>query len=142
VDRRLADCSGVTPEREPQLSALESGRAVARSSSRVISTTADAPSSELGLLAPGGRERVAPKPARMNTTAMDTIAGSKLLEKRFRSRAFQPEQAVMHGDRRATFIRMHDGAAIIRHWGDSRAVAVPPGSLSLPEAKRRTPPRA
>jgi hypothetical protein len=78
----------------------------------------------------------------MNPTAMDTIAGSKLLEKRFRARAFQPEQAVMHGARRATFIRMHDGAAIIRHWGDSRAIAVPPASLSLPEAKRRTPPRA
>lgn len=72
---------------------------------------------------------------------MDTIAGSKLLQERFRSLAFQPEQAVLHGDRRATFIRMHDGAAIIRHWGDSRAIAVSPGSLSLPETKRRTPPR-
>ncbi len=46
----------------------------------------------------------------------------------------------MHGDRRATFIRMHGGEAIIRHWGDSRAVSVPPGSLSLPEVRRRQPP--
>lgn len=78
----------------------------------------------------------------MDATAMDTIAGSKLLQERLRSRGFQPDQAVMHGDRRATFIRMHDGAAVIRHWGDSRAVAVPPGSLSLPALKRREPPRA
>jgi hypothetical protein len=80
--------------------------------------------------------------ARMDTTAMDTIAGSKILEARLRATvAFQPDQAVMHGDRRATFIRLHAGAAIIRHWGDSRAVSVPLGSLSLPEAKRRLPPR-
>lgn len=83
-----------------------------------------------------------PNPAPMDATAMDTIAGSKLLQERLQSRAFQPDQAVMHGDRRATFIRMHDGAAVIRHWGDSRAVAVPPGSLSLPDVKRREPPRA
>ena len=74
----------------------------------------------------------------MDTTAMDTIAGSKILQARLQSAAaFQPDQAVMHGDRPATFIRMDDGAAIIRHWGDSRAVSVPPGSLSLPEVRRR-----
>ena len=74
---------------------------------------------------------------------MDTIAGSKILQERLRTAApVQPDQAVMHGDRRATFIRLHAGAAIIRHWGDSRAVSVPLGNLSLPEAKRRLPPRA
>jgi hypothetical protein len=73
----------------------------------------------------------------MDAIAMDTIAGAKILHERLRSRALQPDQAVMHGDRRATFIRMGDGAAIIRHWGDSHAVAVPPESLSLPPAKPR-----
>jgi hypothetical protein len=84
-----------------------------------------------------GQGKELPNPARMDTTAMDTIAGAKLLRARFQSRGFQPDQAVMHGDRRATFIRMDDGAAIIRHWGDSHAVAVPPDSLSLPSPKRR-----
>jgi hypothetical protein len=79
-----------------------------------------------------------PNLAQMDATAMDTIAGSKILQARLRSAApFQPDQAVMHGDRRATFIRLHGGEAIIRHWGDSRAVSVPPGSLSLPEVRRR-----
>jgi hypothetical protein len=74
----------------------------------------------------------------MDTTVTDTIAGSKVLQARLQSTAaFQADQAVMHGDRRATFIRMHHGAAIIRHWGDSRAVSVRPGSLSLPEVRRR-----
>ena len=68
---------------------------------------------------------------------MDYIAGAKILQERYRSGVFQPDQAVMHGERRATFIRMNDGAAIIRHWGDSRAVAVSPDSLSLPAAKKR-----
>jgi hypothetical protein len=68
---------------------------------------------------------------------MDTIAGAKILQERFQSAVFRPDQAVMHGNRRATFIRMDDGAAIIRHWGDSHAVAVPPGSLSYPPAKQR-----
>jgi hypothetical protein len=74
----------------------------------------------------------------MDTTAMDTIAGSKILEARLRFPMFQPDRAVMHGARRATFIRMDDGAAIIRHWGESLAVAVPPESLSLPSTKRRS----
>lgn len=84
-----------------------------------------------------------PNLRRMDATAMDTIAGAKILQERLRSSAFQPEQAVVHGDRRATFIRMHGGAAIIRHWGDSRAVAVTPESLSLPQVNpRRLPPKA
>jgi hypothetical protein len=58
--------------------------------------------------------------------AMDTIAGAKILQERFKSAALQPDQAVLHGDRRATFVRMNKGAAIIRYWGDSHAVAVPP----------------
>jgi hypothetical protein len=79
-----------------------------------------------------------PNLARMDATAMDTIAGWKILQARLQSAAsFQPDQAVLHGEKRATFIRMHGGEAIIRHWGDSRAVSVPPGSLSLPEMKRR-----
>jgi hypothetical protein len=76
----------------------------------------------------------------MDTTAMDTIAGARILRERFRS-VFQPDQAVMHGDRRATFIRMSDGAAIIRHWGDSRAVAVPLESLSKPPPVKLARPR-
>lgn len=79
----------------------------------------------------------------MDSSAMDTIAGSKLLQERLlRGGGFQRDQAVLHGERRATFIRMDQGAAIIRHWGDSRAVSVAPESLSLPHAKRRQPPRA
>jgi hypothetical protein len=75
-----------------------------------------------------------PKLARMNTsTALDTIAGSKLLQLRFgRAGDFQPNQAVIHDDRRARFIRVSDGAAIIRYWGDDRSVAVPLESISLP----------
>jgi hypothetical protein len=70
--------------------------------------------------------------------AMDTIAGSRILQSRFQF-AFRPDQAVIHQGRRATFIRMHSEGAVIRHWGDSRAVAVPLDSLSLPQAKRRYP---
>jgi hypothetical protein len=69
------------------------------------------------------------------STAMDTIAGSKLLQVRFGSSfVLQPDQSVMHEDRRARFIRMSDGAALIRYCGDSVAVPVPPESLSLPDA--------
>jgi hypothetical protein len=79
----------------------------------------------------------------MNSLGLDTIAGSKLLQLRFGPfGAFQPEQGVMHGDRRARFIRMRDGAAIIRYWDDSRLVAVPPETLSLPpDAGEPAPPR-
>ena len=68
------------------------------------------------------------------STALDPIAGAKLLQVRFGSRfLLQPDQSVMHGERRARFIRMSDGAALIRYWGDDQAVPVPPESLSLPD---------
>jgi hypothetical protein len=56
----------------------------------------------------------------MAQVAMDSIA------------VLCPEQPVMHAGRRATFLHMSRGAAIIRYWGDSHAVAVPPEALSLP----------
>ena len=46
------------------------------------------------------------------------------------------DQPVLHGGRRATFLHMKRGAAIIRYWGDSHAVSVPPEALSLPPARR------
>jgi hypothetical protein len=68
------------------------------------------------------------------STTLDTIAGSKLLQIRFGSSfLLQPDQSVMHGERRARFIRMSDGAALIRYCGDSHAVAVSRESLSLPD---------
>ncbi|HJQ51472.1 MAG TPA: hypothetical protein VJ838_13245 [Gaiellaceae bacterium] len=69
---------------------------------------------------------------------MDTVAGARILQARIQF-AFRPDQAVMHGDRRATFIRTTAAGAVIRHWGDSRAVSVPLDSLSLPLTKRRYP---
>jgi hypothetical protein len=76
----------------------------------------------------------------MYSLGMDTIAGAKLLQMKFGSfGAFQPGQAVMHEDRRARFVRASDGAAIIRHWGASHSVAVPPETLSLPPAKQGHP---
>lgn len=69
---------------------------------------------------------------------MDTVAGARILQSRFQF-AFRPDQAVMHGDRRATFIRMNASGAVIRHWGDNRAIAVPLDSLSLPLTNRRYP---
>ena len=45
------------------------------------------------------------------------------------------DQPVVHGTRRATFLHMSRGAAIIRYWGGSHAVSVPPEALSLPPAK-------
>ena len=39
------------------------------------------------------------------------------------------DQPVLHGTRRATFLHMSRGEAIIRYWGDSHAVAVPPEAL-------------
>ena len=47
-----------------------------------------------------------------------------------------PDQAVLHAGRRATFLRMNRGAAIIRYWGDSHAVSVAPDALSLPRTSR------
>jgi hypothetical protein len=41
------------------------------------------------------------------------------------------DQPVLHSGRRATFLHMSGGVAIIRYWGDSHAVAVPPETLSL-----------
>jgi hypothetical protein len=77
----------------------------------------------------------------MNTsTALDTIAGSKLLQLRFgRAADFQPNQAVIHDDRRARFIRISDGDAFIQYWGEDCPVAVPLGSISLPPAQQDDP---
>jgi hypothetical protein len=80
-----------------------------------------------------GRAGVLPNLGRMYTLGLDTIAGAKLLQLKFgASGVFQSDQAVTHGARRARFIRMSDGAAIIRYWGDSQPVAVPPETLSTP----------
>ena len=46
------------------------------------------------------------------------------------------DQPVLHAGRRATFLHMSGGAAIIRYWGGSHAVAVPPESLSLRPTRR------
>ena len=80
----------------------------------------------------------------MYTLGLDTIAGAKLLQLKFGAAgAFQPDQAVMHGDRRARFVRMNDGAAIIRHCGDDQPVAVALETLSLaPEEHDRAALRA
>lgn len=76
----------------------------------------------------------------METLGLETIAGSKLLQLKFGpSGVFQPGQAVMHGDRRARFVRVENGAAIIQHWGDSHTVSVSLESLSLPPEKPRRP---
>jgi hypothetical protein len=45
-----------------------------------------------------------------------------------------PDQRVLHRGRRATFLHMSRGAAIIRYWGDSHAVSVSPEALSIPLA--------
>jgi hypothetical protein len=50
-----------------------------------------------------------------------------------------PEQPVLHAGRRATFLHMSGGVAVIRHWGDSHAVAVPPETLSLVSSHTRVP---
>jgi len=69
----------------------------------------------------------------MYSLGLETIAGSKLLQLKFGSAGrFQPDESVVHGDRRARFIGVHDGAALIRHSDDSRPVAVPLDALSLP----------
>jgi hypothetical protein len=48
------------------------------------------------------------------------------------------DQPVMHHGRGATFLHMSGGEAIIRYWGESHAVAVPPGTLSLPPSGARS----
>ena len=79
-----------------------------------------------------------PNPAPTDPIPTDTIAGAKMIQERFLASTLHPDQDVVHGSRRATFIRMsRDGAAIIRHWGDSHAVAVPADTLSLPPSKQR-----
>jgi hypothetical protein len=55
----------------------------------------------------------------MQTVAMDSIA------------VLHPDQPVLHAGRRATFLHLSRGGAIIRYWGDSHAVSVPPEALSL-----------
>jgi hypothetical protein len=45
------------------------------------------------------------------------------------------DQPVLHAGRRATFLHMSGGVAIIRYWGGSHAVAVPPETLSLRPAR-------
>jgi hypothetical protein len=75
----------------------------------------------------------APKLARMYSLGLDTIAGVKLRQLKFRPAGlFQPVQSVVHRDRRARFIRAQDGSALVRHSGDSRPIAVPLEALSLP----------
>jgi len=52
------------------------------------------------------------------------------------------DQHVLHGGRRATFLHMSRGEAIIRYWGESHAIAVPPETLLLPPRKSRRLPLA
>jgi hypothetical protein len=81
-----------------------------------------------------------PNLAQTNSIGLDTIAGAKLLQLKFGSAgAFQPDQAVTHNGRRARFIRVKNGAAIIQHWGDSHALAVPLDTLSVLPQKQRYP---
>jgi hypothetical protein len=47
------------------------------------------------------------------------------------------DQHVLHAGRRATFLHLMRGEAIIRYWGESHAVAVPPETLSLPPRRSR-----
>jgi hypothetical protein len=47
------------------------------------------------------------------------------------------DQPVLHGGRRATFLHMNRGAAIIRYRGDSHAVSVPLEALTFVPPKPR-----
>jgi hypothetical protein len=51
--------------------------------------------------------------------------------------ALSSDQHVLHGGRRATFLHMQRGEAVIRYWGDSHAIAVPPETLVLPPRRAR-----
>jgi hypothetical protein len=51
--------------------------------------------------------------------------------------ALSSDQHVLHGGRRATFLHMSRGEAVIRYWGDSHAIAVPPETLMLPPRRAR-----
>lgn len=46
------------------------------------------------------------------------------------------DRPVQHAGRRATFLHMSGGVAVIRYWGESHAVAVPPETLSLRPSSR------
>jgi hypothetical protein len=48
------------------------------------------------------------------------------------------DQPLMHAGRRASFLHMSGGVAIIRYCGGSHAVAVPPETLSLAAADEPT----
>jgi hypothetical protein len=50
------------------------------------------------------------------------------------------DQPVLHAGRRATFLHMSRGKAIIRYWGGSHAVSVSPEALSPLPARIRTGP--
>lgn len=50
---------------------------------------------------------------------------------------FSADQHVLHGGRRATFLHLSRGEAIIRYWGESHAIAVSPETLTLPPRKSR-----
>jgi hypothetical protein len=62
---------------------------------------------------------------------MDRYADTSSLARLF------ADQHVLHGGRRATFLHMSRGDAIIRYWGESHAVAVPPDTLSLPPTRSK-----
>lgn len=48
-----------------------------------------------------------------------------------------PDQPVVHRGRRATFLHLSRGAAIIRYWGDSHAVSVAPEALVAAKSAAR-----
>jgi hypothetical protein len=50
------------------------------------------------------------------------------------------DQPVLHAGRRATFLHMSRGKAIIRYWGGSHAVSVSPEALSPLPTRTRTGP--
>lgn len=64
-------------------------------------------------------------------SVMDSHAGTG------RTAVLSSDQHVLHGGRRATFLHMSRGEAVIRYWGDSHAIAVPPETLVLPPRRVR-----
>jgi hypothetical protein len=74
----------------------------------------------------------------------DLYAQQSVVPKRGGAPSLSPDQPVLHGRRRATFLHLSRGAAIIRYWGDSHAVSVPLEALSLPPpaTRSRRPPAA
>jgi hypothetical protein len=74
------------------------------------------------------RERV-PRPERAGAMDSHVDAGSIAV--------LSAEQHVLHAGRRATFLHMSRGEAVIRYWGDSHALAVLPETLSLPPRRAR-----